>query len=100
MALEIETLNANKVQGVAIIDGATGGAAGLVKKALDYVGGTNPIYIGVAAPGSLTSAAAWTIQKLTYDANNNVTAVTWATVTNGKPSGTEIWDSRAALTYS
>jgi hypothetical protein len=65
--------------------------------ALDYVGGSNPIYIGLAVPGSAQSAAAWQIRKLTFDVNNNVTDIKYAGGTNAY---TSIWDNRAALSYS
>jgi hypothetical protein len=64
---------------------------------LDYVSGLNPIYIGTAAPGSLTSTAVWQIKKLTYDGNNNPTVILAA---NGTTEFNQIWDNRAALSYS
>lgn len=63
---------------------------------IEYSGG-NPVYIGRAAPGTATSAAAWQIQKLTYDADDNVTAVQFA---GGANDYDQIWDNRAALSYS
>ena len=63
---------------------------------IEYSSG-NPVYIGRAAPGTLTSAAAWQIQKLTYDVNDNVTAIQFAGGTNDY---NQIWTSRAALVYS
>lgn len=33
----------------------------------------NPVYVGSAAPGTLTSAASWTVFKFTYDASNRAT---------------------------
>lgn len=51
-------------------------------------------YVGRAAPGTLTSAAAWQIQKLsTVDED---LAVTWAD--GGAYS--QVWDNRASLTYT
>ena|SRR5258708_337590 len=64
---------------------------------IDYVGGTNPIYLAIAAPGSLTSEAKWQIKKLTFDGNNNITAIQYA---NGSPSFNAIYDNRASLSYS
>lgn len=64
---------------------------------IDYDGGTNPIYYGVAAPGTATSATFWLIKKLTFDGNNNVTAIQYA---GGTPSFNAIWDNRASLPYS
>ena len=64
---------------------------------LDYVGGTNPIYVGLAAAGTATSAASWQIRKLTYDGNSNPTAILYA---NGTTAFSAIYDNRAALAYS
>lgn len=64
---------------------------------LDYNGGTNPIYIGVAAPGTATSDALWQIKKLTYDGNNNPTNILAA---NGTTEFSQVWDNRASLSYS
>lgn len=60
-----------------------------------------PLYVGTARAGSVTSAAAWRIQKLGYDGNGNLSVVSWANVDiNGLPSAVEVWDNRASLTYS
>lgn len=42
---------------------------------LDYAGRTdgNPVYVGDAAPGTLTTAAAWNVFKLEYDTSNRLT---------------------------
>lgn len=64
---------------------------------LDYSGGTQPIYIGWAAPGVATSRAAWKIRKLTYDSNSNVTQIQWA---GGDVGFNAVWDNRTTLTYS
>jgi YD repeat-containing protein len=62
---------------------------------------SQPLYVGTARAGSATSAAAWRIQKLVYDGNGNLSAVTWANVdVNGLPSAAEVWDNRASLTYA
>jgi len=63
---------------------------------VDYSGGQYPIYIGVAASGSETSAAAWQIRKFAYDGNNNVTSIKYAAT----GAADQIWDNRASLTYS
>lgn len=63
----------------------------------DYVGGTNVIYLGAANPGSLSSAAVWQIRKYTYDVNNNVTSIQYA---SGSGSFNQVWDNRASLIYS
>lgn len=56
-----------------------------------------PLYIGQAQPGTLTSATGWRIQKYTYDANFALTDVEWAEGTNAFD---KIWDDRATYTYS
>lgn len=63
---------------------------------LDYNGGDNPVYIGLAAPGSLTSEAKWQVRKLTYD-GTNPTVIKYA---NGSSSFNQIYDDRASLTYT
>ena len=64
---------------------------------IDYDGGANPIYMGRAAPGTATSAAAWQIRKLTYDGSDNVIAIQFADGTNDYD---QVWDNRAGLSYS
>ena len=61
----------------------------------------NPIYIGRARPGTATGVSKWQIQKLTWDANNAVTAVTWPQNSESKPSADYEfeWDNRATYTY-
>jgi hypothetical protein len=70
-----------------------GFAAPLLTTKIDYVGGSNPIYIGYAPRGSATSAAVWTVSKLTYDGNGNPTDIKWA------PEGA-VYDDRASLTFA
>ena len=67
----------------------------------DYLAGTNLIYKGFARPGSPTSQEVWQIAMLTYDGNNNVTAIQWPTLPNGSVSSDYLfeWDDRAAYTY-
>lgn len=64
---------------------------------IDYVGGTNAIYVGHAMPATLTSAASWRIKKIAYDGNNNPTSVKWA---GGVKTFSQVWDNRASLSYS
>lgn len=64
---------------------------------IDYVSGTNPIYVGLAPNGSATSTAVWQIHKIAYDGNNNPTSVLWA---NGNDLFDQVWDNRSSLTYS
>lgn len=63
---------------------------------IEYDGSNNPIYIGKAKYGTLKSAAKWQIQKLTYS-GTNPTDIQWA---NGEDAFVNIWDNRAALSYS
>lgn len=65
--------------------------------ALDWVGGTNPIYIGLAAPGSTTSSPVWQIRKFTYDGSGNLLSVLYA---GGTAAYTSVYDDRASLSYS
>jgi hypothetical protein len=61
---------------------------------MQYSGG-NPLYVGKAVPGTLSSAAAWQIQRLTYT-GDDLTLLEWAD--DGK--FTQVWDDRASLSYS
>lgn len=74
---------------------------GDVAQLMDYVGGTNLIYLGKAIPGSATSDDVWQIRKLAYDGSNNVTSVKWPTNPSGSASNdyTFEWDDRASYTY-
>lgn len=65
--------------------------------AMDYDGSGNLLYIGSAEPGSATSAARWLIKKVTVDGSGNITRVAFA---NGSPNSDQVWDNRAALSYS
>ena len=74
---------------------------------LDYVGGTNPSYVGWAEPGSDTvdgrAAPVWRIAKITWDGNNNPTNIDWAAKAPtllGDNLYRHIWDDRASLVYS
>lgn len=51
-------------------------------------------YVGEALPGTATSAASWRIKKLDTAAG---TSVKWA---DGDTLFNNVWDNRAALTYS
>lgn len=54
-------------------------------------------YVGIAKPGTATSAAGWQIRKLTYSASDKVTDVQWA---GGNDRFDKVWDDRASLSYS
>ena len=64
---------------------------------LDYVGGTNPIYLGVAQAGMTTDNTGWQIRKITYDGASNPIAFQFA---NGSSAFDSIWDQRANYIYS
>ena len=70
--------------------------AGYTRRVDSDVSG-NPIYIGKAAIGSDSGAAAWQIQKITYDGNGNPVAIQWA---GSADAFTNSWDNRASLLYS
>jgi len=65
---------------------------------IEYVD-NNPVYMGSAEPGSLTSEEKWQIRKLTYDSSSNVTSILWA---GGSTAFTFAWDDRAdpSIVYS
>lgn len=63
----------------------------------DYVGGTNPIYIGITVAGHATSEPTWQIRKVAYDGNNNITSILYS---NGSQAFNAIWDNRVGLSYS
>lgn len=65
---------------------------------LDYQGGKNPIYIGLADPkvAPNTNTAVWQIKKITYDSNSNPTAIQWA---NGSTDFDQVWANHTSLNY-
>ena len=65
-----------------------------MEKRIEYDVSDNPIYVGYAAPGSASSAAAWFITKQTFDGNDNMTRQQMA---NDKPSFDQVYDDRASL---
>lgn len=52
-------------------------------------------YIGEAVVGTLGSAAAWRIQRVTV--SGTVTSIEWA---DGNVNDDNVWDNRASLSYS
>lgn len=54
-------------------------------------------YIGIAKPGSATSAATWQIRKISYSATNHVADIQWA---DGNDLFDNVMDNAASLTYS
>lgn len=55
------------------------------------------MYIGLAAPGSLGSEAAWQIKRVTTSATSGETSIEWA---DGNTEFDNIWDDRDQLAYS
>ena len=64
---------------------------------VDYQGGTNPVYVGMAQPGQAADFPAWQIKKIIYDTNGNPTAVRYAA---GTTDFVAIWDERTTYTYA
>ncbi len=62
----------------------------------DFDGGSAPIYIGEAEPGTATSKTRWRIQKRTYSARK-LTKIQWA---NGDSNFNKEWDERKTGTYT
>lgn len=63
---------------------------------MSYTGAGLPEYIGLASPGTATSASSWQIRKLTYT-GTNVTQVDFA---DGNLDFDNVWDDRTGLSYS
>ena len=57
--------------------------------------GSGVSYVGMAAVGTLTSAALWRVKKMAETGAD--IAITWA---DGDSSFDNIWDNRASLSYS
>ena len=60
------------------------------------VGANTYTYIGEATPGSISSAAAWRIRRLTEISGNTVSTYVWADNTE---AFTKIWNDRTTYTY-
>lgn len=91
-----ETLDAGVIiEGVLIKDGDIELARRAIE--LDEVGGSPFVsYLGKAVPGTGTSAALWSIQRLTEATDGDISVV-WA---DGDSDPDNIWDDRLALSYS
>ena len=63
---------------------------------IDYVGGSDPIYIGYAEPGTPTGSENWLIFKCNYSASNLVSKL----AAGGSKAFNSEWDERAGYTYS
>ena len=64
---------------------------------IDYQGGTNPVYLGKAqSVAADPTQPVWQLTLLTYDANNNPTAVQYA---GGSVDYAFIWNNRSTYRY-
>lgn len=63
---------------------------------MDTASTTGITYVGKAALGSLTSAAAWQIMKMDETGTPVTLVATWA---DGNDSFDNVWDNRTSLTY-
>ena len=66
------------------------------RQEIDYVSATKNYY-GLAAPGTVTSAAGWQIREETLDSQGRTTSIKFA---GGTLEYNQVWDNRATLTYS
>ena len=74
-----------------------GGDHGHDQILMDYDGSGNLLYVGIAHPRESAADAVWQIRKLSYDVSGNLTSILYA---NGYKRFDQIWDDRAALSYS
>jgi hypothetical protein len=74
----------------------TGGSASTDEATRVDVVSSTTTYVGKAAVGSATSASVWKIQRLTSNAEGDLT-VEYAT---GAATYLNVWDNRASLSYS
>lgn len=54
-------------------------------------------YIGIAKPGTATSAASWQIKKIVYTGTLKVSGIVWA---SGNDLFDKVFDNRAGYSYS
>jgi hypothetical protein len=62
---------------------------------IDYDGGTNPIYIGLALPGTADGTAEWQIYKMAWT-DGNMTHLRWS---DGVDEFSKKWTLRATYNY-
>ena len=65
-------------------------------QSIQYVSSTKNYY-GLAAPGTVSSAAAWQIREETLDAIGRTIEIKFA---GGTLEYNQVWDNRATLSYS
>ena len=54
-------------------------------------------YQGKAPAGTLSTTARWQLRRFTYDSDSRITAIEWATGSDGFD---HVWNDRATLTYA
>jgi hypothetical protein len=64
---------------------------------IDYSGGSVAIYVGFAAPGTAEDETEWKVMKLTYNPDDNMTQLDWA---SGNADYDKKWTDRATYVYS
>ena len=69
----------------------------LFTHAFEYNASNGVLYKGDAAAGASKAGLVWRISKFTYDANQSVTDIQWA---SGTADFQFAWDSRATYTYT
>jgi hypothetical protein len=70
-----------------------------LKKKMENTGSGQPLYIGMAVPGSSVSESVWQIRKLEYDDGINMPP-TGEVFADGVSTFTKVWNDRATYSYS
>lgn len=89
----IQSDKTQQVAGTVAVSGITSVQSALYKLAYEEASSTIT-YIGEAVAGTATSAASWRIKRM--DTSSGI-IILWA---NSVTTFTNIWDNRAALSYS
>jgi hypothetical protein len=76
--------------------GLTGDQVINAKQRIEYASSTINYY-GLAAPGTVTSAAGWQIRRETLDSQQRTIQIDFA---GGTLEYGQVWDNRATLSYS
>jgi hypothetical protein len=63
---------------------------------IEYDGSHNPIFVGIAEPGSLTADPVWRVAQLNYSGSDLVEVV----YADGTAESNHVWDDRAGYSYS
>ena len=69
---------------------------GSMKTRSVYVSGSDILYLGFAAPGTATSAAAWQIRRISNYTENDP----YVDFAGGTNNFDQVWDDYATLDYS